>query len=38
MDTSTVHRLVNEHVSGDKNRRLLVWSLLNIEEWAEQYV
>ena len=38
MDTSKVHRLVNEHVSGDKNRRLLVWSLLNIEEWAEQYV
>ena len=38
MDTSTVHRLVNEHVSGEKNRRLLVWSLLNIEEWIEQYV
>jgi len=38
MDTSTVHRLVNEHVGGDKNRRLLIWSLLNIEEWIEQYV
>ena len=37
MDTSTVHRLVNEHVSGDKNRRLLIWSLLNVEEWFEQY-
>ena len=37
MDTSTVHRLINEHVSGEKNRRLLVWSLLNIEEWIEQY-
>lgn len=38
MDTSAVHHLINEHVSGDKNRRLLIWSLLNIEEWAEQYV
>ena len=38
MDRSTVHRLVNEHVGGEKNRRLLVWSLLNIEEWIEQYV
>ena len=38
MDKSTVHRLVDEHVSGEKNRRLLIWSLLNIEEWFEQYV
>ncbi|KZZ48367.1 asparagine synthetase B [Oleiphilus sp. HI0118] len=38
MDVASVHRLVNEHVSGEKNRRLLVWSLLNVEEWAEQYV
>jgi asparagine synthase (glutamine-hydrolysing) len=38
MDIPTIHRLINEHVSGEKNRRLLVWSLLNIEEWIEQYV
>lgn len=38
MDIKTVHRLVNEHVNGEKNSRLLVWSLLNIEEWFEQYV
>ena len=36
MDTSSVHHLINEHVSGCKNRRLLVWSLLNIEEWIGQ--
>lgn len=36
MDASAVHQLINEHVSGNKNRRLLVWSLLNIEEWLGQ--
>ncbi len=38
MDTSAVHQLVSEHVSGEQNRRLLIWSLLNVEEWTEQYV
>ena len=38
MDASAVHQLINEHVSGDKNRRLLIWSLLNFEEWVDQYV
>ena len=38
MDTSSIHQLVNEHVAGDKNRRLLIWSLLNVEEWIEHYV
>ncbi|NOI82334.1 asparagine synthase (glutamine-hydrolyzing) [Vibrio tubiashii] len=38
MDPASVQSLVNEHVEGDTNRRLLVWSLLNFEEWLEQYV
>jgi asparagine synthase (glutamine-hydrolysing) len=25
--------LVNEHLRGDLNRRLLIWSLLNVESW-----
>ena len=31
MEPSIASRLVNEHLSGHKNRRLLIWSLLNFE-------
>jgi asparagine synthase (glutamine-hydrolysing) len=33
LDRETVVTLVNEHLRGDRNRRLLIWSLLNIENW-----
>lgn len=36
MDRETVRDLVNEHLSGAQNRRLLIWSLLSVEEFAEQ--
>lgn len=32
LDRGTVERLVGEHLSGRRNRRLLIWSLLNVEE------
>jgi len=32
MDRQTVQELVNEHLSGKVNRRLLIWSLLNFEQ------
>ena len=38
LDRATVHRLVNEHLSGQENRRLLIWSLLNVESWCDQFV
>jgi asparagine synthase (glutamine-hydrolysing) len=37
LDQATVHQLVNEHLSGHQNRRLLIWSLLNVESWCEQF-
>jgi asparagine synthase (glutamine-hydrolysing) len=37
LDRDVVHRLVEEHLGGQKNRRLLIWSLLNIESWLQQY-
>ena len=37
MDKAAVNTLVQEHLSGKQNRRLLIWSLLNFEEWCEQY-
>lgn len=35
LDADTVRALVGEHLSGDKNRRLLIWSLLNFEQVLE---
>ena len=32
MDKNSVLNLVSEHLDGKENRRLLIWSLLNIEE------
>lgn len=33
LDRDTVVELINEHLSGENNHRLLIWSLLNIEQW-----
>ena len=38
MDRETVESLVNEHLSGEQNRRLLIWSLLNFEQWVKAYL
>lgn len=35
MDKKVVEGLVNEHLEGKNNRRLLVWSLLNVDEYME---
>jgi asparagine synthase (glutamine-hydrolysing) len=36
-DPNIVQTLVKEHINGDKNRRLLIWSLLNFECWLQEY-
>ena len=33
LDRDAVAGLVNEHLEGRQNRRLLIWSLLNVEQW-----
>jgi asparagine synthase (glutamine-hydrolysing) len=33
LDRQAVMMLVNQHLSGEQNRRLLIWSLLNVEAW-----
>lgn len=38
LDRATVHRLVNDHLEGRQNRRLLIWSLLCIEEWIDVFL
>ena len=37
MDKSSVQGLINEHLSGQQNRRLLIWSLLYVEWWLRIY-
>ena len=37
MDKTTTQKLINDHLSGNQNRRLFIWSLLNLEEWINIY-
>jgi asparagine synthase (glutamine-hydrolysing) len=37
LDRDTTHELVNEHLTGGQNRRLFIWSLLNVEHWLAAY-
>jgi asparagine synthase (glutamine-hydrolysing) len=34
MDPKAVKKLVDDHLEGRQNRRLLIWSLLNLEKWC----
>ena len=36
LDRSTVQRIVQRHLDGEENRRLFIWSLLNVDAWMEQ--
>jgi asparagine synthase (glutamine-hydrolysing) len=35
MDQSVVEALLREHLSGHQNKRLLIWSLLNVEQYLK---
>lgn len=36
LDRNVVAPLIQEHLRGEQNRRLLIWSLLNVETWMSQ--
>jgi asparagine synthase (glutamine-hydrolysing) len=38
LDYDTVARLVGDHLEGRENRRLLIWSLLNINGWLRRFI
>ena len=38
LERRAVTDLVNEHLSGQVNRRLLIWSLLSFESWCEEFL
>lgn len=35
MDRKAIEELVEEHLNGKQNRRLFIWSLLNVEAWMQ---
>jgi asparagine synthase (glutamine-hydrolysing) len=35
LDRNAIQGLVGDHLEGRENRRLLVWSLLNLEQWLK---
>jgi asparagine synthase (glutamine-hydrolysing) len=38
LDKKTLRLLIDEHLNGKNNRRLLIWSLLNLEEWCSTFL
>jgi asparagine synthase (glutamine-hydrolysing) len=38
LDPQKVRELVDEHLQGRQNRRLLLWSLLNFEQWCRTFL
>jgi asparagine synthase (glutamine-hydrolysing) len=38
LNAKIVKKLIDEHLEGRQNRRLLIWSLLNLEQWCETYL
>lgn len=38
LDPPVVRRLVDEHLQGKENRRLLLWSLLSFEQWCRIFL
>ncbi|MBA5867370.1 MAG: asparagine synthase (glutamine-hydrolyzing) [Nitrospira sp. CR1.3] len=38
LDRTSVQRLVSDHLEGKVNRRLLIWSLLSVEQWCRTFL
>ncbi len=37
LDKKSLNTLIEEHLTGEKNRRLLIWSLLSVDEFMAQF-
>jgi asparagine synthase (glutamine-hydrolysing) len=38
LDFDVVNRLVTDHIEGRENRRLLIWSLIYLTSWCDQFL
>lgn len=37
LDKKTIHEKILEHLNGKQNHRLIIWSLLSLEKWCDQF-
>jgi asparagine synthase (glutamine-hydrolysing) len=38
LDKTAVQSMIADHLEGRENRRLFIWSMLNLEQWCEAYL
>jgi asparagine synthase (glutamine-hydrolysing) len=38
LNREAIQQLDSEHLTGKQNRRLLIWSLLNVENWCKMFL
>lgn len=38
LDYQKMRRLIDDHLEGRENRRLLIWSLLSLEKWCQTFI
>jgi asparagine synthase (glutamine-hydrolysing) len=38
MDRGAVQSIINHHLEGRENKRLLIWSFLNMEHWCRVFL
>lgn len=38
LDKKTIQYMIQDHLEGKQNRRLLIWSLLNLEHWCQRFL
>lgn len=38
IDRKSIISLIDDHLAGKVNRRLLIWSLLNVEQWCQSFL
>ena len=38
LDATAVRRIIDQHLEGQQNRRLFIWSLLNFEWWLRKFI
>jgi asparagine synthase (glutamine-hydrolysing) len=38
LDRETIGKMVEQHLNGEQNRRLLIWSLLYLEQWCREFL
>jgi len=38
LNPALVQNMVDKHLEGKENRRLLIWSLLSLENWCEKFL